>query len=222
MLELCEIHKYFQCDSQPLIALGNINLRINKGDFVAITGSSGSGKSTLLSILGCLDSPSSGQYFFEGEAVNHLSDAELAKIRNKKIGFVFQGYNLIPRYTALVNVCVPMAYAGLSQELREKRATLALKAVGLQDRMHHKPSELSGGQQQRVGIARAIVNNPGLIIADEPTGSLDDHSTLEIINLFQQLHKSGKTIVFVTHNMDLLPYANRVLTLEAGKLVQIS
>lgn len=229
MLELQGISKIYQHDvgvdansnsnSNELVALENINLTIDKGDFVAITGPSGSGKSTLLSILGCLDNPTSGSYLFEDNEVNNLTDEILAKIRNRKIGFIFQSYNLIPRYTALINVQLPMAYAGVSQELREKRAALALKAVGLVERMHHKPAELSGGQQQRVAIARAIVNNPSLIIADEPTGSLDDESTHEIIKLFQQLHQSGKTIVFVTHNMDLLPYANRVIKLEAGRLV---
>jgi len=220
MLELRGISKTYQRDTDLLTALENINLTIEKGDFVAITGPSGSGKSTLLSILGCLDNPSSGQYLLNGSVVNYLSDIELARIRNFKIGFVFQSYNLIPRYSAFINVQLPMVYAGLSQTLREKRAKLALKAVGLIERMHHKPSELSGGQQQRVAIARAIVNNPSLIIADEPTGSLDDNSTNEIIKLFQQLHQSGKTIVFVTHNMDLLPYANRVIKLEAGQLVK--
>ena len=219
MLELQGIGKNYQRGAKTLTALENINLTIEKGDFVAITGPSGSGKSTLLSILGFLDNPSSGRYIFSGNVVNHFSDAVLAKIRNQQIGFVFQSYNLIPRYTALANVKLPMAYAGISPDLREKRAKLALKAVGLIDRMDHKPSELSGGQQQRVAIARAIVNNPSVIIADEPTGSLDDHSTNEIIKLFQQLHQSGKTIVFVTHNMDLLPYATHVLKLEAGHLV---
>lgn len=220
MLELQSISKTYQRDADVLTALENVDLIIEKGDFVAITGPSGSGKSTLLSILGCLDNPSSGQFLFNGNIVNNLSDYDLAQIRNQQIGFVFQSYNLIPRYTALLNVQLPMAYAGLSQALREKRAMLALKAVGLIERANHKPAELSGGQQQRVAIARAIVNNPSLIIADEPTGSLDDDSTYEIIKLFQQLHQSGKTIVFVTHNMDLLPYANRVIKLEAGHIVK--
>ena len=229
MLELHSISKTYQRNTDDissdgvgisvLTALDNINLTINKNDFIAITGPSGSGKSTLLSILGCLDNPSSGQYLFNGHAVNHLADEALAKIRNRQIGFIFQAYNLIPRYTALSNVQLPMAYAGVDPELREKRSRLALKAVGLIDRINHKPSELSGGQQQRVAIARAIVNNPNLIIADEPTGSLDDEATEEIIKLFQQLHQSGKTIVLVTHNMDLLPYANRIIKLEAGRLV---
>jgi len=218
MLELRGVSKTYQRDADVLTALDNISFTVEKGDFVAITGPSGSGKSTLLSILGCLDNPSSGQYLIDRVVVNYLSDAELANIRNRQIGFVFQSYNLIPRYTALINVQLPMVYAGISQALREKRAKLALKAVGLIERMHHKPAELSGGQQQRVAIARAIVNNPSLIIADEPTGSLDDDSTYDIIKLFQQLHQSGKTIVFVTHNMDLLPYANHVLKLEAGHL----
>lgn len=205
-------------ESAIVTALDNINLTIEKGDFLAITGPSGSGKSTLLSILGCLDTPTSGQYLFDGNFVNQLSDLELANIRNRQIGFIFQSFNLIPRYSALLNVQLPMVYAGVSPELREKRAMLALKAVGLDDRMHHKPNELSGGQQQRVAIARAIVNNPSVIIADEPTGSLDEGSTSEVIKLFQQLHQSGKTIVFVTHNLDLLPYANREIKLEAGHL----
>jgi len=221
MLELRGISKAYQrgTDDTLLFALDDISLNINQGEFVAITGPSGSGKSTLLSILGCLDSPSAGTYLFSGNEISHLSEVEIADIRNQQIGFIFQSYNLIPRYTALANVQLPMIYAGVTPELREQRSTLALKAVGLGERMSHKPSELSGGQQQRVAIARAVVNNPGLIIADEPTGSLDDQSTLDIIKLFQQLHQAGKTIVFVTHNMDLLPYATRVIKLENGRLV---
>jgi len=220
MLELQDVSKVYQRNNDALAALSHINLFIQQGEFLAITGPSGSGKSTLLSILGCLDNPSAGRYLFAGNDISDLPEDTLANVRNHQIGYVFQSYNLIPRYTALANVQLPMVYAGVSSELREKRAKLALKAVNMSDRMSHKPSELSGGQQQRVAIARAIVNNPSLIIADEPTGSLDEKSTEEIIHLFQQLHQAGKTIIFVTHNMDLLPYATRIIELQSGKITK--
>lgn len=219
MIELRSVSKYYQLNNQKLVALNNVNLNIKQGEFVAITGFSGSGKSTLLSILGCLDRPSEGQYLLSGQAISNFNDQQLSKIRNRKIGFVFQSFHLIPGYDARRNVELPMVYAGLSSEVREQRASLALKAVGLEQRMQHKPSELSGGQQQRVAIARAIVNRPDVIIADEPTGSLDDSSTEEIMHLFSQLHHSGKTIIFVTHNMDLLSYATRVIRLEQGQIL---
>jgi len=219
MIELYDISKVFELRNNIVSAIQNINVKIDKGEFVAIVGPSGSGKSTLLSILGCLSLPSSGQYVLSGVTVSELDDDSLAEIRSLQIGFVFQSYNLIPRYSALENVQMPMIYAGILEEERLDRAKLALNAVGMSDRYDHTPAELSGGQQQRVAIARAIVNNPKLIIADEPTGSLDEHSTQDVINLFQQLHMGGRTIVFVTHNMDLLPYATRVLKMEHGQLV---
>lgn len=219
MIELRGVNKFYQLNSKKFIALENINLNILQGEFVAVTGFSGSGKSTLLSILGCLDKPSEGQYLLGGQEINNADDYLLSKIRNRKIGFVFQSFHLIQGYDALRNVELPMVYAGTPANLRKQRAILALKAVGLEQRMKHKPSELSGGQQQRVAIARAIVNRPDIIIADEPTGSLDDSATEEIMHLFRQLHHSGKTIIFVTHNMALLSYASRVIRLEQGQII---
>lgn len=220
MITLFDVAKFYQKNGQYFSALKDINLQINRGDFVAITGPSGSGKSTLLSILGCLDRPSSGQYIFDDQSIEHASEAVLSVIRNQQIGFVFQSFNLIPAYTALRNVELPMLYAGVPAASRTQRAKLALEAVGLAARVDHLPSEMSGGQQQRVAIARAIVNNPSVIIADEPTGSLDDETTYEIMDLFTLLHNSGRTIIFVTHNMQLLRYANRVIHLSKGKITE--
>ena len=220
MISLYDINKLYQKDGEFVSALNNVNLQIDRGDFVAITGPSGSGKSTLLTILGCLDSPTAGQYRLDGKSVENESEVELARARNRQIGFIFQSFNLIPTYTAIRNVELPMLYAGIPPENRTRRATLALKAVGLGERLDHLPAEMSGGQQQRVAIARAIVNNPNIIIADEPTGSLDDDSTIEIMNLFAQLHSGGRTIIFVTHNMNLLSYANRVIRLDKGEIVE--
>lgn len=219
MITLNDVSKFYQKDGKQLAALQDINLQINRGDFVAITGQSGSGKSTLLTILGCLDVPSSGHYVLNDHKVEIASEIELAHIRNRQIGFIFQSFNLIPSYSALRNVELPMLYAGVLAEKRTERAMLALNAVGLGERCDHLPSEMSGGQQQRVAVARSIVNNPKIIIADEPTGSLDEESTADIMNLFAQLHRSGRTIIFVTHNMQLLSYANRVIHLSQGKIV---
>lgn len=219
MITLLDVNKLYEKEGEFLAALYDVNLQIDRGDFVAITGPSGSGKSTLLTILGCLDTPSSGQYILDGHSIENTPEVELARIRNKQIGFVFQSFNLIPTYTALRNVELPMLYAGMPADLRTKRAGLALNAVGLGERLAHLPAEMSGGQQQRVAIARAIVNNPNVIIADEPTGSLDDESTAEIMELFSQLHQSGRTIIFVTHNMSLLSYASKVIRLSGGKIV---
>ena len=213
------MNKFYEKDEKILTALSDVNLQIDRGEFIAITGPSGSGKSTLLTILGCLDTPSSGQYVLNDLSVENTSEFELARIRNKQIGFVFQSFNLIPGYTALRNIELPMLYAGVAAANREKRALLALSAVGLGERPYHLPAEMSGGQQQRVAIARAIVNNPQIIIADEPTGSLDDESTIEIMDLFAQLHRGGRTIIFVTHNMNLLSYANRVVRLAHGNII---
>jgi len=220
MITLYDVNKLYEKEGKLVPALKDINLSINRGDFVAITGPSGSGKSTLLTILGCLDSPSTGQYVFNDQSIEDMPEEAMAAIRNRQIGFVFQSFNLIPAYTALRNVELPMLYAGVTAEVRTKRATLALGAVGLGDRLHHLPSEISGGQQQRVAIARAIVNNPNVIIADEPTGALDDESTSEIMALFSQLHRGGRTIIFVTHNMNLLSYASRVIHLEKGEITE--
>jgi len=219
MITLFDVNKLYEKEGVFLPALKNVNMQIDRGDFVAITGPSGSGKSTLLTILGCLDTPSSGQYILDGQAIESTPELMLSKIRNKKIGFIFQSYNLIPTYTALRNVELPMLYAGVPPAIRQQRAALALNAVGLGERLAHLPAEMSGGQQQRVAIARAIVNNPNIIIADEPTGSLDDESTIEVMDLFVQLHNGGRTIIFVTHNMNLLSYANRVIRLSKGEIL---
>ena len=220
MISLFDVAKFYQKNGKYFSALKDINLQISRGDFVAITGPSGSGKSTLLSILGCLDHPSSGQYIFDGQSIEHATEAVLSVVRNHQIGFVFQSFNLIPAYTALRNVELPMLYAGVPAASRTQRAKLALEAVGLAARLDHLPSEMSGGQQQRVAIARAIVNNPSVIIADEPTGSLDDESTYDIMDLFSLLHNSGRTIIFVTHNLQLLRYANRVIHLSKGRIIE--
>lgn len=219
MIRLYDVSKHYEKNGEKLAALNRVSLQIKRGEFVAISGSSGSGKSTLLTLLGCLDRPTSGKYLLDDTPVFTLSEKELSIIRNRKIGFIFQSYNLISTYSALRNVELPMMYAGISPENRKKRATLALNAVGLGKRINHTPAEMSGGQQQRVSIARAIVNNPNLIIADEPTGSLDDATAKEVMGLLTQLHRSGRTIIFVTHDMALLGYATRVIRLDQGVIV---
>ncbi len=220
MIVLRQVSKIYPTPKGTVTALHPLDLKIHRGEFIAITGKSGSGKSTLLAILGCLDQPSTGEYFIDKVAIQNASEDWLAKLRNRHIGFVFQQYNLISRFNALENVELPMIYANISKPQRQRRASMALRAVGLGERALHRPAELSGGQQQRVAIARALVNNPQLIFADEPTGSLDDQSTYEVMGLFRQLHLAGKTIVFVTHNRQLLSYASRVLILDKGSLVQ--
>ena len=197
-------------------ALQNVSLNIEKGEFAAIMGASGSGKSTLMNILGCLARPTSGEYFLDGENVNQLNDDELAKIRNQKIGFVFQQFHLLPRTDALENVELPLLYSERSDIA--KLAQQALEAVGLADRIHHHPAELSGGQQQRVAIARALVNNPEIILADEPTGNLDSRAGLEVISVFQRLHAEGKTVVLVTHSQEIANHANRIIHIKDGRI----
>ena len=194
----------------------SINLTIEKGEFVALMGTSGSGKSTLMNILGCLDTPTSGEYILNGKDVSKMSDAELADIRNKEIGFVFQTFNLMPRTTALDNVALPMVYAGVNREKRHERAKEVLKMVGLEDRMLHKPNELSGGQRQRVAVARALVNHPSIILADEPTGNLDSKTSYEIMNLFDEIYQKGNTVILVTHEEDIAQYAHRIIRLKDG------
>ncbi|NOZ46155.1 MAG: ABC transporter ATP-binding protein [Chlorobi bacterium] len=203
---------------QVVRAVRAVNLQIKQNEYVAIMGPSGSGKSTLMNIIGCLDTPTSGEYILNGRLVGKLHDDKLAEIRNKEIGFVFQTFNLMPRYSALENVMLPMIYAGKSKQEREKRALEVLNDVGLSDRITHKPNELSGGQRQRVAIARALVNKPSIILADEPTGNLDSKTSLEIMHLFDQIHKNGNTVILVTHENDIAEYAKRVVKLMDGQI----
>jgi len=210
--------KMYQMGAEEVHALRGIDVEIRKGEYVAIMGPSGSGKSTLMNLIGCLDSPSSGRYWLAGRLVSELDDDELAYIRNKEIGFVFQTFNLLPRATALHNVELPLIYNGTPAEERIERAKKALERVDLVPRMHHKPNELSGGQRQRVAIARALVNNPSIVLADEPTGNLDSKTGEEIMNLFENLHGQGNTIILVTHEMDIAQHAHRVIFIRDGKI----
>jgi putative ABC transport system ATP-binding protein len=210
--------KVYQMGAEEVHALRGIDVEIRKGEYVAIMGPSGSGKSTLMNLIGCLDSPSSGRYWLAGRLVSELDDDELAYIRNKEIGFVFQTFNLLPRATALHNVELPLIYSGTPAEERIERAKNALERVDLMPRMNHKPNELSGGQRQRVAIARALVNNPSIVLADEPTGNLDSKTGEEIMNLFENLHEQGNTIILVTHEMDIAQHAHRVIFIRDGKI----
>lgn len=216
LLEIRDIKRDFRLGSEILHVLKGISLNIEKGEYVALMGPSGSGKSTLMNILGCLDTPTSGEYFLNGRDVSKLSDAELADIRNKEIGFVFQTFNLMPRTTALDNVALPMIYAGVGKEKRQERAREVLELVGLSDRMTHKPNELSGGQRQRVAVARALVNRPSIILADEPTGNLDSKTSQEIMALFNEIHQKGNTVILVTHEEDIAQHAYRIIRLRDG------
>jgi len=208
--------RHYKVGNQIVIALNSVSLTINKGEYVAIMGPSGSGKSTLMNILGCLDTPSGGSYVLNGTDVSKMDDNELAQIRNKEIGFVFQTFNLLPRYSALENVMLPLIYAGKSKKERLERAEAVIEHVGLTDRMKHRPNELSGGQRQRVAVARALVNYPSIILADEPTGNLDSKTSVDIMNLFSEIHKQGNTIILVTHEEDIARYAHRILRLRDG------
>jgi putative ABC transport system ATP-binding protein len=212
--------KTYEMGDMEVHALRGISLAVERGDFVAIMGASGSGKSTLMNILGCLDLPTSGRFFLDGVDVRALEDAQLAEIRNRKIGFVFQSYNLIARTSALANVELPLAYARVSKGERRRRAVAALDSVGLGDRLEHVPSELSGGQQQRVAVARAISSDPALVLADEPTGNLDSRSTLEVLEIFERLNAQGRTIVLITHEHDVALHAKRVIRLVDGRVVE--
>lgn len=219
-IRLRDIKKIYKMGGQELAALNGINLDIKRGGFAALMGPSGSGKSTLMNILGCLDRPTVGSYELEGKEVAHLSDDELAMMRNKHIGFVFQNFNLLSRISSLENVALPLVYAGVGVSERRKRAQQVLEAVGLGDRAEHMPNELSGGQRQRVAIARALVNNPEIIMADEPTGNLDTKSTKEIMEIFQEMHGRGKTIILVTHEPEIAVCANRQLLVRDGVITR--
>ncbi|KQS47418.1 MULTISPECIES: ABC transporter ATP-binding protein [Flavobacterium] len=216
LIKITNIKRDFVLGNEIIHVLKGIDLNINKGEYVALMGPSGSGKSTLMNILGCLDTPTSGQYILNGKDVSQMSDDNLAEIRNKEIGFVFQTFNLLPRTTALNNVALPMIYAGYSKSERSARAEEVLNQVGLKDRMDHEPNQLSGGQRQRVAVARALVNRPSIILADEPTGNLDSKTSVEIMNLFNEIHANGNTVILVTHEEDIAAYAHRIIRLRDG------
>ena len=216
IIDIKAITRDFQVGNETVNVLKGIDLLINKGEYVALMGPSGSGKSTLMNILGCLDTPTSGSYILNGKQVSEMHDDELAEIRNKEIGFVFQTFNLMPRTTALDNVALPMVYAGFSKDERNKRATEVLTQVGLADRMDHKPNQLSGGQRQRVAVGRALVNKPSIILADEPTGNLDSKTSVEIMKLFGEIHANGNTVILVTHEEDIAAHAHRIIRLRDG------
>jgi len=216
VIEIRSITRDFPLGNEVIKVLKGIDLDIDRGEYVAFMGPSGSGKSTLMNLLGCLDTPTSGTYILNGNDVSKMSDDELAEIRNKEIGFVFQTFNLLPRTTALENVALPMVYAGFSKAERKKRAEEVLTNVGLADRMDHQPNQLSGGQRQRVAVGRALVNRPSIILADEPTGNLDSITSLEIMNLFDEIHAAGNTVILVTHEEDVAMHANRIIRLRDG------
>ncbi|ACK42116.1 MULTISPECIES: ABC transporter ATP-binding protein [Dictyoglomus] len=219
---LDNVVKIYKMDSVETIALNGVSLRVEKGEFIAIMGPSGSGKSTMMHLMGCLDRPTSGKIYFEGKDVSTLSDDELAEIRNKKIGFVFQSFYLLPRYDALQNVELPLIYRGVPPKERREKAKLILEKIGLGDRLHHRPTQLSGGQQQRVAIARALIVDPVVLLADEPTGNLDSKSSHEIMELISRLHKEENlTIVLVTHEADIASYAEKIIRMQDGKIVDI-
>ena len=216
IIELKDIKKHYQMGSQEVRALDGVSLTIKKNEYVAIMGPSGSGKSTMMNVIGCLDTPTSGDYILNGTNVSHLTDDELAVVRNREIGFVFQTFNLLPRSNCLANVELPLIYAGIKSSERKEMASEALRRVGLGDRMDHRPNELSGGQRQRVAIARALVNTPSILLADEPTGNLDSKTGVEIMNLFEELYRQGNTIILVTHETDIASHARRIVQLKDG------
>ncbi|HJB44772.1 MAG TPA: ABC transporter ATP-binding protein [Candidatus Coprenecus merdipullorum] len=218
MIRLEDIRRIYRVGNQEVRALDGVSLSVYKNEYVAIMGPSGSGKSTLMNILGCLDSPSSGHYVLNGVDVSEMEDSDLADVRNREIGFVFQSFNLLPRYNALENVALPMIYAGVPARERMERAADALRSVALEERMDHKPNELSGGQKQRVALARALINNPSIILADEPTGNLDTHTSIEIMRLFDEIYRKGNTVIVVTHEEDIAAYAHRIIRLRDGKI----
>lgn len=219
MITIENVTKTYQMGTQQLHALRGVTLQVQTGEFVAIIGASGSGKSTLMNIIGCLDIPTSGQYILNQQDVSRLSDDDQARIRNKEIGFIFQRFNLLARTPAIKQVAVPLMYGGVKKAERMAQAEVALQQVGLGDRLHHKPDELSGGQQQRVAIARALVTQPAILLADEPTGALDTQSGQEVLQLFDQLHQNGKTVIMVTHDLDVAHRAQRIIRLSDGQIV---
>ena len=219
LIELKDIMKTYVMGDNVVHALNHVDVTIDYGEFTSIMGASGSGKSTMMNILGCLDRPTSGEYFLDGKEIAGYNDDELAHTRNAKIGFVFQNFNLLPKLTAQANVALPLIYAGVSEEERMERAKKALEAVGLGDRLDHKPMEMSGGQRQRVAIARALINDPPVIMADEPTGNLDTKSSYEIMEIFKKMNEQGKTVIMVTHEPDIAAYTKRILVMRDGKLV---
>jgi len=218
LITIRDLSKTYIMGPNQVRALQSVSLDIQKNEYVALMGPSGSGKSTLMNLLGCLDSPSSGSYMLNGKNVANMMDEELAVIRNKEIGFVFQTFNLLPRLTALENVALPLVYAGFTRNSRIQKASDILKAVGLGDRMDHRPNELSGGQRQRVAVARALINNPSIILADEPTGNLDSKTSHEIMELFQEIHRQGNTVILVTHEADIAAHAHRIVKMKDGNI----
>ncbi len=218
VIELKDIRRNFALGAQTVKVLKGIDLQVQRNEYVALMGPSGSGKSTLMNLLGCLDTPTSGSYFLNSQNVSKLTDNELAEIRNKEIGFVFQTFNLLPRQTALDNVALPLIYAGLSPSQRKERASQVLEQVGLSDRMDHRPNQLSGGQRQRVAVARALVNKPSIILADEPTGNLDSKTSVEIMGLFQEIQEAGNTVILVTHEEDIAQHSHRIIRLKDGMI----
>lgn len=216
VIRIGDLKKFYQLGSSQVKALNGVSLSICRNEYVAIMGPSGSGKSTLMNILGCLDTPSGGTYVLNGTDVSRMGDGDLAQVRNKEIGFVFQSFNLLPRYTSLENVALPLIYSGVPRPVREERAGQALMAVGLEERMDHKPAELSGGQRQRVAVARALINNPSIILADEPTGNLDTKTSIDIMRLFEEIYKKGNTVIVVTHEEDIALHARRIIKLRDG------
>jgi putative ABC transport system ATP-binding protein len=216
LISIKHLNKTYIMGAEKVEALKDVSLNIEKNEYVALMGPSGSGKSTLMNLLGCLDSPSRGEYWLNGIEVSTMHDGELAEVRNKQIGFVFQTFNLLPRLSALENVALPLVYAGFSREERLEKAKKVLESVGLGDRMYHKPNELSGGQRQRVAVARALVNDPAIILADEPTGNLDTKTSYEIMTLFEEIHQAGNTVILVTHEQDIALHAQRIVRLRDG------
>jgi len=216
LITIKDIGRKYVIGAETIHALKSVSLTINKGEFVALMGPSGSGKSTLMNILGCLDTPSKGEYILNGINVSHMTENDLAEVRNSEIGFVFQTFNLLPRNTALENVALPLVYAGINKDERLDRAKSTLENVGLGNRVHHKPNELSGGQRQRVAVARALINNPSIILADEPTGNLDTKTSIEIMGLIEDIHDKGNTIILVTHEEDIAMHAHRIVRMRDG------